>query len=221
MKLKEGLNMQLSKLKYRDLLFKASLSDLENIVFKSKKDPLKSTYDVAMVLGGAKMMPDRINKALDLYQKGVVKKILVSGSFGYLSISIPSEAHKMFCYLVKHGVPKEDILVEKKSHNTWENIKFSLELLKSKYNLKEISLILITSDYHLKRSFATLMNLCPSKNITSLGIQDSLVNIHTWKESSFSKSIILKEALLLLYYVKKKHIEDMAIPNIVLNREKK
>lgn len=212
--------MQLSKLKYRDLLFLASSTDLENIVFRNEKAELKSSYDVALVLGGPKMIPDRINKALEYYQKGIAKKILVSGSFGFLSISIPSEASKMCHYLLNHGVLKEDILVEKKSHNTWENMKFSLELLKSKYDLNEISLALITSDYHLKRSLATLTHLCPLKDITGIGIKDTLVNIDTWKKSSFSKFLILKEALLLLYYVKKKCIEDITIPNVLLNRRK-
>ena len=57
--------MQLSKLKYRDLLFLASSTDLENIVFRNEKAELKSSYDVALVLGGPKMIPDRINKALE------------------------------------------------------------------------------------------------------------------------------------------------------------
>ena len=94
--------MQLSKLRYRDLLFLASSSDLENIVFRKEKAPLKPNYDVAIVLGGPKMIPDRINKAKELYQKGIVKKILVSGSSGFLSMNIFSEACKMYKYLIKH-----------------------------------------------------------------------------------------------------------------------
>ena len=213
--------MQLSKLRYRDLLFLASSSDLENIVFRKEKAPLKPNYDVAIVLGGPKMIPDRINEAKELYQKGIVKKVLVSGSSGFLSMNIFSEACKMYKYLIKHGIPKEDILVEKKSHNTWENIKLSLELLKSKYNGKEISLVLITSDYHLKRSLATLIYLYPSKNITGIGIKDTLVNIDTWQKTSISKLLILKEALLLLYYVKRKRIEDITVSHVLLNRCKK
>ena len=66
--------MQLSKLRYRDLLFLASSSDLENIVFRKEESPLKPNYDVAIVLGGPKMIPDRINEAKELYQRGLLKR---------------------------------------------------------------------------------------------------------------------------------------------------
>ena len=65
-----------------------------------------------------------------------------------------------------------------------------------------------------------MTHLCPLKDITGIGIKDTLVNIDTWKKSPFSKFLILKEALLLLYYVKKKRIEDITIPNVLLNRRK-
>lgn len=39
-------------------------------------------------------------------------------------------------YLVENGIPKKDILVEDKARSTFENIKYSLELIKEKCDLE-------------------------------------------------------------------------------------
>ena len=76
-------------------------------------------------------MPYRIEKAKEMYEKGQIKKIMLSGGIGYLNSDrkIP-EALKLNEYLQTKGVSKKDILIENKSRNTLENVKYSLEILK-------------------------------------------------------------------------------------------
>ncbi|KAA3648558.1 MAG: YdcF family protein [Bacteroidetes bacterium] len=118
-------------------------------------------YEVAVVLGGIVSMDrkhklvefqansDRFLNVLPLYFKGQVKKILISGGTGRV-YGEEEEATILQSYLVKIGVKKEDILIEVKSRNTYENAKFSAELL-SDLGI-ESKILLSTSSTHMYRS---------------------------------------------------------------------
>jgi len=78
------------------------------------------------------------------------KKIIISG--GIPSMGKLSEAEIYRNHLVFLGVKKKDILIEGRSRNTSQNVKFTKELLE-KEGLKRP--ILITSAYHMPRSVNT------------------------------------------------------------------
>ena len=93
---------------------------------------------------------DRILQVLPLYQSGKVKKILLSGGSGRL-LGKEKEAEQLKKYLVKIGINPNDIWVENRSRNTYENALFTMELLKQKK--VEGKILLCTSSSHMKRSF--------------------------------------------------------------------
>ena len=66
---------------------------------------------------------------LDLFLKkdNLISKIIVSG--GNVAKVAHTEAFQMKQYLVLNGVHKDRIISESKSNNTFENIKFSLDLI--------------------------------------------------------------------------------------------
>lgn len=177
--------------------------ELEQYVFSYPQKKIDKKCDIAIIFGGSSM-PYRVDAGIKLYQEKKVKKILVSGKSGYLNHLKKTEAEEMYEYLVKHGIPKEDILVEDASKSTKENVLYSLQLLKKDYDIKTLSYVLITSDFHLKRCFGLFSNyLASSKNIYGIGVEDHLTDVSHWWKTKYGKRTIRREALLLWYYSKK------------------
>ncbi len=213
--------MKLSKLKYFDILFKASKEDLEKIVFEGDYPDIK-VAQYGIVFGGIGMIPYRVDAALKLYREGLIKKIFLSGGVGYLNLNrLTPESYKMYDYLKQKGIKDEDIIIENKSRNTIENIEQFLKTLK-KDNIKVKSLTLITSDFHLKRCIETLRKyLGDDTNIYGKRCYDSLTDKDVWKNTFKGRRIILREALLLCYYAKHSYLKDLDISSLsYLEKEK-
>lgn len=123
---------------------------------------LNTTFDVGIVLGGISAYDkntkthnfnkhaDRLFDAEELYYKGVIKKIMLSGGNGLLFNNGYMEANILRDYLLKKQIPKEDIIIESSSRNTKENAINSVKILKTKYN--DGRFLLITSAGHIKRA---------------------------------------------------------------------
>ena len=124
------------------------------VIFSTKKqihniNEINDTYDIGMVLGcGIKnnepslMLRDRLNTAISLYEKGKIKKILISGDVheNYSEIDV------MYKYLINNNIPESIILIDNKGYNTSK----SLDNYRNQ-NFDE-SLIIITQKYHMYRS---------------------------------------------------------------------
>lgn len=112
--------------------------------------------DAAIVLGaavwGADTSPvfrERINHSIDLYQRGKVRKLIFTGAQG--NKGEPTEASAARQYALGRGIPMQDILVEEKSHTTYENILYAKQVA----NAQGIRKVLIVSDpLHMKRAVA-------------------------------------------------------------------
>lgn len=122
-------------------------------------------YDVAVVLGGISSYDkihqqtafygnsERLMNVLPLYKSGQVKKILFAGGSGRLDKQNVEALH-IEKYLLSLGVKQEDILLDTKSRNTYENAKFAIELLS-----KNEKVLLSTSATHMPRSMACFRKL--------------------------------------------------------------
>lgn len=113
---------------------------IDSLIHPIKEQKIKS--DVIVVLGGDE---GRLEKAVELYKQGYASKILLSPISplpGGLSIS---EANKL-------GIPREAILVESGSSSTRNTI-YYLNNIMINYNFK--SAIIVTSDYHMRRTMMT------------------------------------------------------------------
>lgn len=200
--------MKVIETNYKDVLFKFNHETIENMVFQKEENSANETSDVGIVFGGISMIPNRLKEAEKLYKEGCIKKILVTGGIGRLNIDrITPEAVKMENYLRNHSIPKNDILVEPKAKNSYENIKYSLELLKERYNLLQTKLILITSDFHLKRCMGMMLKE-EVPNFFGDGVKDGKTDLENWQDSLLGKRVIYQEAVLLNYYVKHERMVD-------------
>lgn len=115
-----------------------------------------ASADAAVVLGaavwGAEVSPvfrERINHGIDLYRKGRVRKLIFTGGRG--NGDEPTESAAARRYAMRSGVPAADILIEEKSHNTYENIVYAKQLA----DARGLRKVLIVSDpLHMKRAVA-------------------------------------------------------------------
>jgi uncharacterized SAM-binding protein YcdF (DUF218 family) len=110
--------------------------------------------DAAVVLGAAvwtrevsPVFKERINHAINLYRNGRVRKLIFTGGQG--NPGEPTEASAARDYALQSGLPMSDILIENKSHTTYENILNAKQLA----DTHGIRTVLIVSDpLHMKRA---------------------------------------------------------------------
>jgi uncharacterized SAM-binding protein YcdF (DUF218 family) len=112
--------------------------------------------DAAVVLGaavwGADVSPvfrERINHGIALYRKGKVRKLIFTGGQGNRGEMTESSAARQ--YALRSGIPADAILIEEKSHTTYENILYAKQLA----DAQGVQKVLIVSDpLHMKRAVA-------------------------------------------------------------------
>jgi uncharacterized SAM-binding protein YcdF (DUF218 family) len=119
------------------------------------------TYDVGIVLGGMSVYDedmerpqffrgvDRLIQAIELYKRGIIKKIIFTGGSGRLLHPEMKEGNYIKRYLLYLGVPQKDFLIESESKNTHESALLTKELI-DKENIKG-NFLMITSSFHMRR----------------------------------------------------------------------
>ena len=107
-------------------------------------------FDCILVLGaGVKngnpkpMLEHRLDYAIDLYNKGVSSKIIMSGDHGRKDYD---EVNVMKNYAIEKGVPSEDIFMDHAGFSTYESIYRAREIFKVK------RMVIVTQEYHLYRA---------------------------------------------------------------------
>ena len=80
--------------------------------------------------GPSILLQDRLDKALDYLEEHPDVQVVVSGGQG--PDEPTTEAQAMYDYLVEYGVEPERIWQEDQSHNTWQNVRYTLALLEEK-----------------------------------------------------------------------------------------
>lgn len=123
--------------------------------------PAGKTYEAGIILGGLSGYDqnrvghfgdnaDRFIQTANLYHKGIIKRIIVSGGSGLLDTDVPPEAPFLRQAFIENGIPDSVIIIESKSRNTYENGLYSKELIDSLHIHPPF--ILITSAMHMPRS---------------------------------------------------------------------
>ena len=115
-------------------------------------------YDAILLLGVELGMGDqptdellaRADTAAKAYEQGMAKNVVVCG--GRLPGHALSEADVMARLLEERGVPENGIVRENKSQDTMENMRFAAKILGG---AKGKCVLVVTSDYHLRRSVMT------------------------------------------------------------------
>jgi uncharacterized SAM-binding protein YcdF (DUF218 family) len=93
---------------------------------------------------------DRFIQTANLYHKGIIQKIIISGGTGSLSQKEPPEAVFLFEQFKANGIPDSAIILEERSRNTYENAIYSKKICDSLQIRSPF--LLITSAQHMRRS---------------------------------------------------------------------
>ncbi len=150
--------------------------------------------DVAVVFGSAvfadnKPSPSlakRVEKAVDLYQKGYVKKIQLTGGNAPGELS---EAEVGYNVVKRFRVDLKDVTMEKKTSSTTEQVQFIKQNLVKKDKPKQI--IVISDGFHLNR----INEICYFNNIHPQLVPSELKL--SWEKNIYYK---LRESVGLIFF---------------------
>lgn len=110
--------------------------------------------------GPSPMLEDRLLTAIELYDKKIAPKILVSGDHEY---SDYDEVNVMKNYLIEKGIPSEDIFMDHAGLSTYDSI------YRTKKIFKADKVVIVTQKYHLYRA----LYVAKSINLKSYGVSAS------------------------------------------------
>ena len=188
--------------------------DIINHLLYDNIDDTGENADVIMVLGSIKASKYRVPVAVNAFNNGRAGKILLSG--GALR-EFPDgkciEADHMYKKALELGINKEDIILEKESLNTVENILCSMVVLQRTFYLDRIkNIILVTAEYHMRRSLAIARYLLPDHiKVIPCPAKDDNTNRDNWMKTPEGIKRAKHEALNLVTYVKNRVFPDFVI----------
>lgn len=127
-------------------------------VLTGDRDQINGEPQIMIILG-CQVMPsgtpsillqDRLEEALDYLEDHPDLIVVVSGSMA--GTEPVTEASCMAEYLIANGVPEENIIQEDKSHNTWQNLTFTGELLTELGYDTTVDIVVVSNGFHLTRA---------------------------------------------------------------------
>jgi len=115
----------------------------------------------ALVLGAAQWNGDpspvlraRLDHALELYRRGQVRQIILTGGVGTGDTVSEAAAGKQ--YLIDRGMTADALLLEQQGTNTWESLRNAVPLARA----NRIGAVLLVSDpFHMLRSIKMARDL--------------------------------------------------------------
>ena len=181
------------------------------VLWKEHHLPPTDAYDTIIILG-AQVKPDgtpnlqlqwRLDAGFAAWQKQPCK-IVVCGAQGRDEPA--PEGEVMRDYLMKLGVPAEDILVDASSFNTRENLQHAAALLADQ---AVQTVLIVTSDYHLPRAMAIAEDL----GFRATGIASRTLGGIYWLKNHLREPVAW-----IKYWVEKLFRVEIRSDNYTLNR---
>lgn len=124
-------------------------STKDKIIAEKDYDTLED-IDCILVLGAgawgnspSPLLGDRLDKGIELYEKNVASKILMSGDHGQIEYD---EVNVMKDYALEKNIPSNDIFMDHAGFSTYESMYRAKAIFKAK------RIVIVTQEYHLYRS---------------------------------------------------------------------
>ena len=163
-----------------------------SIVAYSHKDESRNC-DVIIVLGAAAyntgpspVYRERLNHAILLYNQEFADTIIVTG--GIVEGNEYSDAYIGIEYLIKNGIPSENIILEEESTITQENLENAKEIMNEE---GFVTALIVSDPLHMKRA----MYLCDRSGIDGYS---SPTKTSMYKSVSTKSEFLFRE---LFYYI--------------------
>ena len=132
------------------------------IAYSGVHDTVRYDEDAVVVLGAgvhgdqiSLPLMQRLDKALEYYERNPDAVMVVTGGKGFQETV--TEAEAMERYLLSKGVKQESIIKEENATSTNENMKFSKEILDSRFD-GSYSIAVITNNFHIYRGVQIAKN---------------------------------------------------------------
>lgn len=199
--------MYLSKLNVDEL----TDEQLTHVLFSNIEDD-DEKGDCIFVVGSSKAIQYRLPKAVELYQQGRARKILFSGGATWNGNDFPEAIH-LKNKAIELGVSENDILIEDRSLNTFENVLASLVVLNRAFFLYNIKrLLVVTNAFHMRRLHLTLKTYMPDWiQFTLCPAEDNNTRKDNWLLSDIGRQRILAECSKLINYVQRGALKDQKV----------
>lgn len=205
---------------------------IDKIVFAGIYDnELPSEYAICFGTSRKIEMVARVEKAVELYQKGRIKKVLFTGGkngissaknnqtpeeinkdnldISYIINDELAEAERMQKYGIELGIPKEDIIIDCESNNSNETLQNLFKFIKLKDN---DNIIVITSAYHLKRCLASSKKYIPlNLTYTLIAAETGYFEKDNYRETKLGRELLNFEANHLVRLARENKIADLEI----------
>ena len=140
---------------------------------------------------------ERVYRAVELYKQGYADKLIFSSGYSYFL----EEALVMKAIAVSLKVPEDSIILEEKAKNTYENVKFTKEILDNK---KMNSILLVSSPYHMRRALLVFDKVAKGTKVICEPVPNSLFYAHPdkgWKKINLAQiKGMVHEYVGILYY---------------------
>lgn len=160
-------------------------------IFLAPQHKLEKSDAIVAISGGE--THERTAEAVDLYQANWADLIIFSGAARDQGTS---NAEAMEKIAVESGVPEENILLEDKAQDTFDNAKYVRDLL-AENNVKKI--ILVTSPYHQRRAFITFRRILgPDVVIINHSAVDSAWRRNGWWKNDWARALTISELQKIL-----------------------
>lgn len=150
-------------------------------------DEKPQASDVIIVLSGDE---GRAEYGIELYKQGYADYILFSGG----------AASSMKRIALSEGITEDHILLDNKSHTTYENALNSTDIMHI-HNLQ--SAIVVTSDYHTRRAGIIFAKYISGHNLTVCAVPQDLPDNHWWEDKHLSKMVVAEYLKLTYHYLLK------------------
>lgn len=201
--------MLVSKVKEEDLTFEV----IDRLLFKDLVDTGENV-DCIIVLGSIKAAQYRVPVAVDAYKTGRTNKIMLcGGALRDFPDGKCSESEQMYKAALESGVAAENIIIEKESQNTVENILFALIALQRNFWLNNVQrVLLVTTAYHMRRSLAIARYLFPDHiSIIPCPANDNNTRRDNWMNTDAGIERVKVESMNIVRYVNNGIIPDFEI----------
>ena len=107
-----------------------------------------------------------VERSVELFKEQWAPLVIFSGGLGVITSRLwtEPEAERFARLAIATGVPKEKVIIENRSTNTGENIRYTKQLL-SDMGLELQKFIVVQKPYMERRSFATFRKWWPEKQL--------------------------------------------------------
>ncbi|GAA2441231.1 ElyC/SanA/YdcF family protein [Streptomyces macrosporus] len=109
----------------------------------------------------------RLDAAAELYERGTVRAVLVTGDNSRHDYD---ETGAMRAYLVRHGVPAEDVVGDHAGFDTWDSCSRARRI----FGVERA--VLVSQDFHIRRALA----LCRAAGVDAYGVGVAEPRDVTW-----------------------------------------